>query len=110
MLTTQEENFINYWQLKRQQNKLNPFFFAKGFSAALFVVVLIFIATISGWYKRADYEIGSKLHIASFAIASVLIVVFITLLYNFFKYEQNEQLYNELLAKKQRGLESEKGK
>ena len=104
MLTVHEQNFINYWQQKRNENKFNPLFFIKGLSGGLLIGLLVVITIISGWYKLADKEIETSLNPFVLCISLLLIALFIAVFYNSFKYEQNEQLYKELLIKKDKLL------
>ena len=100
MLTLHEQNFIDYWQQKRNENKFNPLFFIKGLSGGLLIGLLVVITIISGWYKLANSELNTSLNPIVLTIALLLIAIFIAIFYNSFKYEQNEQLYKELLIKK----------
>ena len=99
MLSLQEEKFIAYWQEKRGENKLSPFFFIKGFAIGLIMGVLVIISVVTGWYKRAYMDANTKLNPYLLLVAIVLIAVFLAVFYNSFKYEQNEQLYKELKRK-----------
>lgn len=99
MLTQNEENFITYWQEKRKQNKFNPFLFGKGFGIGAFIGVAITISLSVGWNKQAPVNILNSLVIS---IAFILIALFCALFYNSFKFEQNEQLYQEFLVKKRK--------
>jgi putative Mn2+ efflux pump MntP len=99
MLTENEERFLIYWTEKRKLNKFNPFFFAKGLAAGLAIGLLIVICFGAGWYKRV-YANSLNPSILMFALISI--ALFLAIFYNSFKYEQNEQLYQELRKKKQR--------
>ena len=99
MLTTEELKFLAYWEEKRKQNKLNPFFLVKGLLFGLITGFLIFISLRLGWYKRANMDANTKLSPTLLIIIIILIAVFVSVLYNSFKYEQNEQLYQELKRK-----------
>ncbi len=99
MLTTKEEEFLIYWNIKRNENKLNPLFFIKGFTAGVLVGILIFFCMGLGWYKRANMVASSKLNPVVLFIALLLIAIFLSIFYNSFRFEQNEQAYQELLQK-----------
>lgn len=99
MLTKNEEDFILYWQEKRKQNKLNPFLFGKGFGIGAFIGIAITISFSIGWNKQAPVNILNSFVIL---IAFLSIALFCALFYNSFKFEQNEQLYHEFLAKKKK--------
>jgi len=102
MLTKKEQDFLNYWFVKREENKLNPLFFIKGFSAGVIVGMMIFISLGLGWYKRANMVASSKLNPFVLFIALLIIAVFLSVFYNSFRYEQNEQAYQELLQKQKK--------
>ncbi len=103
MLSEDEEAFITYWRLNRDKQKRTFRQFLLGIPLALLFVIPIVINFFSGWYKRAkmmsrtsDFNPGVLL------LALVLIVIFIAIFSRRFKWEQNEQKYIELLARKER--------
>lgn len=100
MLSEKEKKFIDYWEVKRQENKLNPFFFFSGFAGGLAIGLLVIIAIGIGWYKRANMDANAMLNPVVLIIAIIAIAIFIAFFYNSFKYEQNEQLYTELKNRK----------
>ncbi|HEX3081255.1 MAG TPA: hypothetical protein VHQ04_12355 [Puia sp.] len=109
MLTEQEEAFITYWAANREKQKRTFRQFLLGIPLALLFVVPIALNFFSGWYKRAtmmrntqDFNPGVLL------LALILIVVFISIFSRKFRWEQNEQRYTELLAKKERMEKTEK--
>jgi len=109
MLTEQEEAFITYWAANREKQKRTFRQFLLGIPLALLFVVPIALNFFSGWYKRAtmmrntqDFNPGVLL------LALILIVVFISIFSRKFRWEQNEQRYIELLAKKERMEKTEK--
>jgi hypothetical protein len=109
MLTEEEEAFIIYWKSNREKQKRTFRQFLMGIPIALLFVIPIGINFFSGWYKRAsmmsrttDFNPGVLL------LALVLIVVFIAIFSRKFKWDQYEQRYVELLAKKKRQDESKK--
>ncbi len=103
MLTTEEQKFIDYWQEKRKQNKLNPFLFGQGFAVGLVTILLIHFCVVSGWNK----QVPINLNLAVMPLVYIGIVTFCAWFYNSFKYEQNEQLYQEFLIKKKRSEKKE---
>jgi uncharacterized membrane protein affecting hemolysin expression len=98
MITAEEQKFIAYWSKKREENKLNPFFFAKGFTIGLVFSILVIICIGADWYKRATMDANKSSPIVLF-IALLCITIFLAIFYNSFKYEQNEQLFKELKHK-----------
>jgi hypothetical protein len=108
MLSEEEEAFIVYWRNNRDKQKRTFRQFLLGIPLALLFVVPIWINFFSGWYKRAamisstsDFSPGTLL------LALAIIVIFIAIFSRKFKWEQNEQRYIELLAKKRKLEESE---
>jgi hypothetical protein len=108
MLSDHEEAFITYWAANRDKQKRTFRQFLLGIPLALLFVIPITLNFFSGWYKRAamvrdtpDFNPGVLL------LALVIIVVFIAIFSRKFKWEQNEQRYIELLAKKKRLEETE---
>ena len=109
MLSEEEEAFIVYWRNNREKQKRTFRQFLLGIPLALLFVIPIWINFFSGWYKRAamisntsDFSAGTLL------LALILIVVFIAIFSRKFKWDQYEQRYIELLAKKQKQEENEK--
>ena len=103
MLTPDEEKFIEYWEANRLSRKkvLKQLYVGLPFAALL--VIAIVVNFLSGWYKRADMEIRSNSSlILVVVIAGIAIVVFTTVFSVRHKWEMNEQLYRELLAKKEK--------
>jgi membrane protein YdbS with pleckstrin-like domain len=101
MLTQEEENFIKYWKANREKQKKTLRQFFLGIPVALLFVIPIGINFFSGWYKRAKMMSNTPdFNPAVLLLAMVLIVVFIAIFSRKFKWEQHEQRYIELLAKK----------
>ena len=109
MLTEEEENFIIYWRENREKQKRIFRQFLLGIPLALLFVIPISLNFLSGWYKRAKMVSGgSDFSPGILLLALLLIVVFIAVFSRKFKWEQYEQRYIELLAKKERQENSEK--
>ena len=102
MFTAQEERFIKYWEDNRETFRKSFTQFVKGFSKGLGISVAIILLLVSGWYTRANMEANSKLSSVVFVIALLGISVFMAWLYQNYKWEQNEQQYLELMARKKR--------
>lgn len=107
MLTYKEEKYILYWQEKRKQSKNNPLFFIKGFGGGLIIGLLIIISILIGWYPRADMDASTKLNPYVLLLCVIGISLFVAFFYTNFRYEQNEQFYQELLNKKNKKSISE---
>ncbi len=109
MISEKEEAFITYWKENRDKQKRTFRQFLLGIPLALVFVIPISINFFSGWYKRA----AMMSHTDSFnpgvlLLALLIIVVFIAIFSRRFRWEQNEQRYVELLAKKEREASGEK--
>ena len=62
----------------------------------------IIILIITGWYQRANMVANSKMSTMVFIIALLLLTIFMAWLYRNFQWENKEQQYLELMAKKKR--------
>ena len=103
MLTDEEEAFIEYWQANRERQKKTLRQFLLGIPVALLFVIPIAVNFFSGWYKRAAMMARtSSFNPGVLLLALLLITVFIALFSRKFRWDQNEQRYIELLAKKKR--------
>lgn len=102
MLTKMEEDFLEYWACNRIKQKKNTKQFIIGLTAGLAISFSLFIFIFSGWYQRATMVANSKLNPTLFAIIIIVICVFMAYFYRNFKWEQQEQQYLELLAKKKK--------
>ncbi len=106
MLTKMEEDFLEYWASNRIKQKKNTKQFIIGLTAGLAISFSLFIFIFSGWYQRATMVANSKLNPTLFAIIIIIISVFMAYFYRNFKWEQQEQQYLEVLAKKKKLSES----
>ncbi|MEI9810483.1 MAG: hypothetical protein WDO16_22880 [Bacteroidota bacterium] len=107
MLTEEEERFIGYWEANRLRRKRGFRQLAVGLPLAVLIMAALFINFFSGWYKRADMILRSQSQsvqaslVLVIVIAALLIVVFTTVFSIRHKWDQHEQRYRELLAKKE---------
>jgi uncharacterized membrane protein len=109
MLSDQEEAFLAYWAANRDKQKRTFRQFLLGIPLALLFVIPITMNFFSGWYKRATMMRGTQdFNPGVLLLALILIVVFIAIFSRKFKWEQNEQRYTELLAKKEKLEKTEK--
>ena len=103
MLTPQEEEFIKYWEENRAKKKKSLWRLSIGLQLAVCIVLALFINLLSGWYKRAEMIIRSHSSLLiTILLAALGIVVFISYFSANYRWEQYEQQYQELLAKKKR--------
>jgi membrane protein YdbS with pleckstrin-like domain len=102
MLTKNEEDFIRYWSSQRQRKKQFLRKLSIGLPLGVIIVGAVIINFLSGWYIEADKDIRSNGSVIIVVlIAGIGIVVFITIFSARHKWDQNEQHYQELLARKQ---------
>ncbi len=103
MLTRQESDFIDYWEKNRLRRKKTFRQFLVGIPIGLLFVIPIVINFSSGWYRRADMEANSAdFNPAVLLIALLLIVGFTAIFYQKHQWDQYEQRYQELLARRKR--------
>jgi hypothetical protein len=101
MLTQQEQDFIRYWEANRLSRKKIVRQFLIGIPVGLLFVIPIVINFSSGWYKRAQMEANSEdFNPIVLMVALLLIVGFTAIFYQRHKWDQYEQRYRELLARK----------
>ena len=109
MLTQEEEAFIEYWKANRERQRKTIRQFLLGIPVALLFVIPIAVNFFSGWDKR----VAMMIHTNSFnpgvlLLALVLITVFIAIFSRKFRWDQNEQRYIELQARKDKEASIEK--
>ncbi len=102
MLTANEEKFLEYWEIERTKKK-SMFKFSMGLPLGVLMIALVFINVVSGWDKRAMAVLRSNTSfILVIVVACIGIVVFLTIFSSRYQWEQKEQQYKELMAKKGR--------
>jgi hypothetical protein len=108
MLTPEEENFVRYWADQRLRKKQFLRKVSIGLPMAVLIVVALIVNFLSGWYKRADMELRSNSSVIIVVlIASIAIVLFITIFSAHHKWDQNELYYQELLSKSKKDTSSD---
>ncbi|MCU0388939.1 MAG: hypothetical protein MUE71_10065 [Chitinophagaceae bacterium] len=107
MLTDKENAFIEYWEKARTRQKKLIYQLAVGLPAGLLFGLFIIINFYSGWYKRADMISNSRFNPVVLYIAVIIIAVFFAIFSKKFQYDQLEQRYRELIAKKAKYLKKE---
>ena len=101
MLTPQEEEFIRYWETARLQRKSAVWQRGVGLPLLTFLALALFINIASGWYKQADAIIRTNSSVLiTVLVATLGIVIFVAVFSARHQWEQKEQHYQELLAKK----------
>ena len=102
MLTPEEQQFIAYWEKNRDRQKRIGRQLLVGIPVGLAFSIPIFLNFTSGWYKRADMEANSySFNPLVLLIALLLIVGFVAIFYNRHRWEMREQLYREILSRKE---------
>ncbi len=103
MLSKEENDFIRYWEANRLRRKKTVRQFLLGIPAGLLIVIPIVINLLSGWYKRANMEANSQdFNPSVLLVALLLIVGFTAIFWQRHQWDQYEQRYQELLARRTR--------
>ena len=98
MLTKEEESFIIYWEKNREKEKNIWRRFLYGSPWGLVFALPILIAVIfHDWYKNMVYISPSLISLIILAVIGI--AVFYTLFSMQFKWDRNEQIYEELKFK-----------
>jgi membrane protein YdbS with pleckstrin-like domain len=101
MLNEREQQFIEYWEKNRDRRKKVTKQLSIGLPFAVVLVAMIFINVLSGWYKRAAMSLNTHVSlIPVMLVAGLSIVVFFVIFSARHRWEQDEQHYRELLARK----------
>lgn len=101
MLTKEETEFINYWERNRLRRKKVVRQFLLGVPIGLLFAVPIVINLFSGWDKHADMEANSpEFDPRVLFVALLLIVGFTSIFWQRHKWDQYEQRYRELIARR----------
>ncbi|MBN9383620.1 MAG: hypothetical protein J0H74_22880 [Chitinophagaceae bacterium] len=102
MLTQQEEAFIRYWEENRSRQKKVFRQFLVGIPVGLAFAIPIVVNFASGWDVQAEASSASsqKSLLMVLMVALLLIVGFVAIFYQKYKWDQYEQRYRELLSKR----------
>lgn len=106
MLTKEEQDFVTYWESHRQKENsfLNKMIYG-GPWGLIFAMPILLAVIFHDWYKRMIPISKTQLILIS------LCVVAIAFFYAYFrqqvKWENNEQLYQELKNKEKKSLHTE---
>jgi len=102
MLSEDEKKFIAYWSANREREKRLPRQLMAGLPAGLSLGIAILVCFFTGWYQRAMMEASTEMSPFVLILAIILIAVSFGVFYKKQKWEQNEQAYKELLARKKK--------
>jgi hypothetical protein len=102
MLTQQEEAFIRYWEENRSRQKKVFRQFLVGIPVGLAFAIPIVVNFASGWdvQPEVNQASSSKSLLMVLMVALLLIVGFVAIFYQKYKWDQYEQRYRELLSKR----------
>jgi hypothetical protein len=101
MLSKEEDKFIVYWEKNRLRRKKTMRQFLLGIPAGLLIVVPIVINFGSGWYRRANMEANSEDSSPMVIFVALLLIVgFTAIFWQKHQWDQFEQRYRELLARR----------
>jgi uncharacterized membrane protein len=104
MISEEEKKYIAWWEERRLRDKKTLKQWLVGLPIGLLFGVPIFVNFFSGWYKRADMIVNSRmsnnqLDPLVLMIAVIMITSFVAIFSKRHKWEMNEQRYRELKAK-----------
>jgi len=99
MLTKQEEAFLNYWEHNREREKSVVRQFFPGLPIGFAIAAAILLVLDSGWYERANVVAQSESSPVIIFIGILAIVAFTGFFYKRYRWEMNEQTYQELKVK-----------
>jgi hypothetical protein len=101
-LNEHEKRYIAYWEKNRLKEKklLNQLLI--GLPVGILFGAPVMINLFTGWYKRADMEVNTRLNPIVLIVAILLIIVFVAIFSMKHKWEMKEQQYREFLAKRNR--------
>lgn len=102
IFTADEEQFLQYWETNRIKQKKLVNQLLIGLPLGVIFAVPVFLNLFLGWNKHAEAVAKTKLNPIVLITAVILIIVFIAIFSRKHKWEMKEQLYRELLARKQR--------
>lgn len=100
-LTDEERKFIAYWEKERGRQKKIFYQFWVGLPLGLLFALPILVNFILGrfWYRRADAVGNSQFNPMVLVVAVLGIAVFVAIFQKKFKWDQQEQRYQEFKAK-----------
>jgi hypothetical protein len=97
MLTKDEAAFIQYWEQNRDRTRHWTSHLKTGILYGLVFALPILLNYLSGWFTNIRLNLPGTLLFICIAVGGV--VVFYSIFYQRFRWEQNEQQYQELKAK-----------
>ncbi|HKP32558.1 MAG TPA: hypothetical protein VJT83_07520 [Chitinophagaceae bacterium] len=98
----QEQEFLNYWSANRLKEKKLLNQLLVGLPLGVIFALPVLLNLFLGWDKQAEAVAKTKLNPIVLITAVVLIIVFVAIFSRKHKWEMKEQLYREILARKER--------
>lgn len=103
MLTEKEQYFIEHWEKVREAESKPLSKLLRGLPMAIIFCAPIFLSPILVYYFSPDWytkiSAAVSVSVPTMIFALLIIMVFISYFRMHFKWEQNEQFYQELKAK-----------
>ncbi len=106
MITEKESRFLQYWEQNRENEKTFVSKLTRGLPMAIIFALPIILSVIvvklffPDWNSKMS-EISPGLVVTAF-VATVLVVLFYSFFRMQYKWEMNEQLYQEIKAKEKK--------
>jgi hypothetical protein len=103
-ITEEEQKFIEYWEKERGRQKRTFYQFWVGLPLGVLFALPILVNFLLGrfWYQRADAVGNSQFNPMVLVVAVTGIAVFVAIFHKKFKWDQQEQQYQEFIAKRDR--------
>lgn len=103
-ISSDETKFIEWWEQNRNRQKKLFYQVWLGIPLGIAFALPILLNFMAGryWYKRADSVGASQFNPMILVIALLLIIVFIGVFHKKLSWDQNEQRYLELQARKRK--------
>lgn len=102
MLDKAEEDFLVFWEQRRVAGMNHPLTLIKGFSLGLAIGLGVVLMLETGWYQRADMVAHGKMNAWVLLLGIALIAAFVSYFYSRYRWEMNEQHYQEIRIKKKK--------
>ncbi len=97
-----DDDFVKYWAENREKQKTSIRPLLVGMSSGFMIGILILVSLSSGWYLRAEMVANASFSSVVFILAILLLSFFLAFFYRKFRWEMQEQRYQELMAKRNR--------
>ncbi|MEI8074620.1 MAG: hypothetical protein WCH78_07710 [Bacteroidota bacterium] len=95
-----DADFFKRWTDQRHTYKHAARPFLIGLSSGFAIGIAILLTIYLGWYQRANMELNSSLSPFLFLLAIMGIAVFMAFIYRNYQWEQNEQRFLSIVARK----------